>query len=205
MKKSIASFGASGMVGSQLLNKLIEAGHSVKVLVRDPSKFSFHHFNVTVVKGDILDLDEVEQCITRTEIVYVCIGTWGNKPTLVYSLGTENVITAMNQLGIKRIICLSSAGIFGKDGGFLGRVIVPLTLWRPFLDKRKQAEILAHSDLDWTLVRLSEIKLKKKKGTLTISYNKMMSNSISLSSLIDFLINELDIDTNIKKMPIAGD
>lgn len=204
-EKSIALFGATGMVGSELMKRLIEEGHSVKVLVRDPSKLSFIHSNVTIVKGDILDLTEVEQCIIGTEIVYVCIGTRGNKPTQVYSMGTENIITAMKQQGIKRIICLSSAGIFGKDGGFFGRVIVPLTLWRPFRDKRKQAEILAHSELDWTLVRPTEIKLKKKKGTLTISYDKMMNTSISLSSLVDFLISEQDRHTNVGKMPIIGD
>jgi putative NADH-flavin reductase len=205
MKKVIALFGATGKVGSELLKRLVEEGHYVKVLARDPSRLSLTHFNITVVKGDILDSTEVEQCISGTEIVYVCIGTWGNKPTQVYSMGTENIIEAMNQLGVKRIICLSSAGIFGTDGGFFGRVIVPLTLWRPFRDKRKQAELLAQSELEWTLVRPTEIKPKKKRGALIVSYDTIRSKSISIPSLIDFLISEQFNITNIKKMPIIGD
>jgi nucleoside-diphosphate-sugar epimerase len=205
MKKSIALFGATGTVGSALLKKLLDDGHSVKVLVREPNKITEVNANLIVIKGDVLDYADVEQCVEGTEAVYVCIGTWGNSPTQVYSMGTENIIDAMKKFGIKRIICLSSAGVFGKDGGFFGRVIVPLTLWRPFRDKRKQAEILKVSGLDWTLVRPTEIKPENGRGKPTVSYDRMVNASVSILTLLDFLINELQNRLNIGKMPIVGD
>jgi putative NADH-flavin reductase len=173
--------------------------------VRDPSKLVITHVNLVVIQGDVLDLGSVERCVEGSMAVYVCLGTWGNKPTQVYSMGTENIILAMQEYGIRRIICLSSAGIFGYDGGFFGRVIVPLTLWRPFRDKRKQAEILAASGLDWTLVRPTEIKANKRKGDLVVTYHKPHRKSISVSCLIDYLYNELEGARNFKKMPIIGD
>src|SRR5690349_17907811 len=123
MNKVVALFGATGKVGSQLLHRLIMEGSFVNVLVRDASRFDYAHPNVKVVEGDVLDYVEVEKCVAGAQLVYVCIGTWGNKVTQVYSLGTENIVLAMKKHGVKRIVCLSSAGIFGRDGGFFGRVI----------------------------------------------------------------------------------
>jgi putative NADH-flavin reductase len=153
----------------------------------------------------VFDYEAVEKCVQGTQLVYVCIGTWGNKITQVYSMGTQHIIMAMEDHCVKRIICLSSAGIFGHDGGFFGRFIVPLTLWRPFRDKRKQANVLAASDLEWTLVHATEIKMTKKEGDLKVSNEKMISTSISMRSLINFLVGEQCNQNHIGRMPIIGD
>lgn len=204
MTRSVALFGATGRVGSELLKRLIHDGVSVKALIRDPSKLMLSD-SLTVIQGDVMDYAEVEQCVADTQMVYVCLGTWGNKTTQLYSMGTDNIVMAMKLHGVKRIVCLSSAGIFGYDGGFFGRVIVPLTLWRPFRDKRQQAKVLEASGLDWTLVRPTEIKTAKPRGSLVVTYHKMASASISMVTLIDFLANEQFNSENIGKMPIIGD
>jgi nucleoside-diphosphate-sugar epimerase len=203
--RTIALFGATGLVGNALLNRLLREGHGVRALVRDTSKLRLSHPNLTIIEGDILDFACVENCIMGSEAVYVCIGTWGNKPTQVYSMGTENTVLAMRKLGVQRIVCLSSAGIFGYDGGFFGRIIVPLTLWRPFRDKPKQARILADSELAWTLVRPTEIKLNKPAGRLRVSFHKPEKRSISLTTLIEYLCHVLQDVSSFKKMPILGD
>lgn len=204
MSRTVALFGATGSVGSELLKRLVSDGARVKVLVRDASKVA-PNANIVVIQGDVLDSAEVKECVVNTDAVYVCLGTRGNKTTQLYSMGTDNIIEAMKYHGIKRIICLSSAGIFGYDGGFFGRVIVPLTLWRPFRDKRLQAKILEASGLDWTLVRPTEIKPAKPRGRVVVTYHKMETASVSMATLIDFLVQEEIGGANIGKMPIIGD
>jgi nucleoside-diphosphate-sugar epimerase len=204
MIRVIALFGATGGVGSELLQRLLSDGAQVRVLARDPSKLKPHPL-LTIIPGNVLDYADVEQCIETTHTVYVCLGTRGNKATQLYSMGTENIIAAMKHHHIKRVICLSSAGVFGYDGGFFGRIIVPLTLWRPFRDKRKQAKILEASGLDWTLVRPTEIKPGKQPGQLVVSFYKMKSASISMTTLVDFLAHEEFNREHIGKMPIIGD
>lgn len=204
--KRIAVFGATGQVGSRMIACLLAEQHLVQVLVREKSRLTIQSEKLTVIEGDVLDYQSVEKCVAGSEAVYVLLGTKDNLPTQVYSAGTGNVLQAMNQHGVKRIICLSSAGVLGYDGGFMfGRIIVPLFLRHPYRDKRKQLDILSQSDTDWTLVRPTEFNFKKDRGKLTITYDKPVKMSISLPGLIDYLYHELGNRENIHKMPIIGD
>ena len=82
------------------MQRLIGDGSFVNVLVRDASRFDYTHPNVNVIEGDVLDYAEVDKCVAGTQLVYVCIGTWGNKDTQVYSMGTENIVMAMKKHGV---------------------------------------------------------------------------------------------------------
>ena len=50
--------GATGNVGRQVVEQLIKRGADVHALIRDPAKANFPA-GVTVVKGDLLDANEV--------------------------------------------------------------------------------------------------------------------------------------------------
>ena len=47
----IAIFGASGMVGQDILNEALARGHQVTAIVRSPSKLTVQHANLTVQAG----------------------------------------------------------------------------------------------------------------------------------------------------------
>jgi putative NADH-flavin reductase len=205
-KQTIAIFGATGKVGVLLTEKILSEGYNIRALARDKNKLTLSSNRLTVIEGDILDKDVVEQTVIGANIIYVVIGTWGNKPTTVYSEGTANVIGAMKKHQIQRIICLSSAGVLGYDGGFLfGRIIAPLFLKHPFRDKRKQLDILAQSDLEWTLLRPTEIIPDRPKGEIEVTYDKPRKMKVSMKSVIDYLYMEINNTSNIHKMPIIGD
>ncbi|XZF16388.1 NAD(P)-dependent oxidoreductase [Chitinophagaceae bacterium MMS25-I14] len=199
----IAVFGATGHVGGVLLDRLLTHGHTVHALVRDKSKLQGID-GICITEGNVLDPVAVQRCVAGSKAVYVLLGTKGNIKTTIYSSGTENIIQAMKACGIKRIICLSSAGVLGYDAWFFGRIIVPLTLWRPFRDKRKQLELLSATDLDWTIVRPTEIK-DKPGGDVVVTYDKMKKAGISVAAVADFLYDELYREENIHEMPIIGD
>lgn len=199
----IALFGATGQVGRELTTLLLANGHFLKALVRDSGSVDAAE-NLQLIEGDVLNAEDVEECVKGCDIVYILLGTRGNKATTVYSSGTKNIVSAMEKFGVRRVVCLSSAGVLGYDGGFFGRIVVPLTLWRPFRDKRKQLEILSVTDLDWTIVRPTEIK-NKPAGVLEVRYHKMGKPSISMKSLVQFLYDQIFSKDNIHKMPIIGD
>ena len=58
--------GGSGFIGSHLVDKLIEAGHKVRVLdVKQP-----YQTNVEFLKGDITSREDVKRSLGDTDIVY---------------------------------------------------------------------------------------------------------------------------------------
>lgn len=56
----VALFGATGRVGSSLLNRLLEEGHEVTALVRDESRIKQAHKSLTIVKGDAKNSQDVK-------------------------------------------------------------------------------------------------------------------------------------------------
>ena len=52
----IVLYGATGMVGTRILQELLSRGHTVTAVVRDPSKLKAQN-NLTIEKGDLLDAD----------------------------------------------------------------------------------------------------------------------------------------------------
>ena len=56
--------GATGNVGRQVVEQLVKRGADVRALVRDPAKANFPA-GVTVVKGDLLDVDSLRERVLR--------------------------------------------------------------------------------------------------------------------------------------------
>lgn len=57
--KKIVLIGASGFVGSALLNEALNRGFEVTAVVRHPEKIKIENENLKVVKADVAVLDEV--------------------------------------------------------------------------------------------------------------------------------------------------
>ena len=57
--KKIVLIGASGFVGSALLNEALNRGFEVTAVVRHPEKIKIENENLKVVKADVSALDEV--------------------------------------------------------------------------------------------------------------------------------------------------
>ena len=62
--------GATGRVGRQVVNQLVNRGADVRVLVRDPSKADFPPA-VTVVQGDMLDLDSLRKAFAGVRTLFL--------------------------------------------------------------------------------------------------------------------------------------
>jgi nucleoside-diphosphate-sugar epimerase len=67
VEKRFAITGATGLLGSNLVNRLISMGHEVHVLIRDENSRSILDPNVTKVYGDISDKKDIEYFIQKTD------------------------------------------------------------------------------------------------------------------------------------------
>lgn len=80
----VVIFGATGLVGKATLKEALAKNHQVTILVRDKSKVSIQHPNLTVVQGNVLDGQTVNEVLKDQEAVIQTLGYNGKgngKPT----------------------------------------------------------------------------------------------------------------------------
>lgn len=185
----IALFGATGKTGVLIIFQALNQGHTIKALVRDLSKVTITHKNLEVVQGDVLDPASVKATVDGTDVVLCALGHSQNKPNTVLSQGTANILTAMEACGVKRFICMSSAGILGNDGGFwFGKIIMPLFLNHIFADKRRQAEVIRNSSAEWVILRPTALTDSPKTGTYKVNAGNPTSGTVPRADVADFML-----------------
>jgi uncharacterized protein YbjT (DUF2867 family) len=93
--------GATGNIGSQVIQHLVDRGADVRALVRDPSKANFPA-SVAVVKGDFLDVDSLRTAFDGVSTQFLL--------NAVVSDEFTQALIALNvarSAGIERIVYLS--------------------------------------------------------------------------------------------------
>ncbi|MBJ2156686.1 SDR family oxidoreductase [Variovorax sp. IB41] len=93
--------GASGAIGRQVVQQLVDSGAAVRALVRDPAKTSFPA-GVEVVQGDLLDVTSLRRAVAGVSTLFLLNGVVPDEFT--------QALVALNvarDAGIDRIVYLS--------------------------------------------------------------------------------------------------
>src|SRR3954463_10334520 len=93
--------GATGRVGGQVVQQLVQRGADVRVLVRDPSKADFPA-GVQVVQGDLLDIDAVRAAFSGVRTLFLLNAVAADEFT--QALVTLNIA---REAGVERVVYLS--------------------------------------------------------------------------------------------------
>ncbi len=115
--------GATGLLGSHLVEQLCRHGRPVRVLVRRTSDISWlATMPVEIVYGDVTDRESVDRAMGGIENVFhsaAKVGDWGSWDEFrgITIDGTENVILAAERAGVKRFIHISSISVYGYVDG----------------------------------------------------------------------------------------
>ncbi|MBI3243432.1 MAG: NAD-dependent epimerase/dehydratase family protein [Chloroflexi bacterium] len=116
--------GGNGFIGSHLVPKLVERGHSVTCLVRDPAKAGkLAQEGVTLAKGDVTDRASLREPMRGAEVVFHLAGWYvlGNidkaNMQAINVDGTRNTLEVAVELGVPKIIHTSTVGVFGNTHG----------------------------------------------------------------------------------------
>jgi putative NADH-flavin reductase len=151
----IALFGATGRTGQHILQAALADGHQVHVLVRSPSKLTLSSQAVVVFVGDALDVEIVEYTMRECDVVASALGLTDAFQPEALSQGTANIITAMESLGLQRLVAVAGAGILRDRKTGRPRLESPTfnPAYLPYAREHlRMLELLTHSHLDWTLV-----------------------------------------------------
>jgi putative NADH-flavin reductase len=202
----ITVFGASGKTGILLVYQALEKGHLVVAFTRRMASFPIQHKNLRIIEGDILDYNKVKEAVEGQDVVMSTLGVNERKYNTILSDGTKNIIRAMNECGLKRFICMSSAGVLGNDGGFIfGKIIVPLMLKQVMADKKRQLQALRDSGLEWVAVRPPYLTDSPKTGKYRISSGAPEYRSVPRNDVADFMLKLMTDKQYDRQVPaIAG-
>jgi 2-alkyl-3-oxoalkanoate reductase len=111
--------GATGLLGSHIVEQLVKRGRPVRALVRKSSNTAWlQGQGVEIVYGDVTDKASLAKAMEGIGCVYhsaARVGDWGRWEEFVaISIdGTRNVLDAVRQLKIKRLIHISSLSAYG--------------------------------------------------------------------------------------------
>jgi putative NADH-flavin reductase len=112
----IAVFGATGRTGRRVVRRALDAGHHVTAVVRTSAKLDVKHDRLAIERGDVTNYDSFADALRGSEAVVSVIGKESVLGRVsLYSEGTSNIIQAMNEHGVSRLIAISSGGRI-RDG-----------------------------------------------------------------------------------------
>ena len=200
--------GGTGGTGKELIKQALEQGYNVTAFVRNPEKVKITHQNLTVIKGDVLDFDKIQEVVAGQDAV---LSALGHKrfiiKTNILSEGTRNIIHAMEKHKVNRFICVTSLGINDsrfKLGLYYTLFVIPFIIFFYFLDKAKQEKLIRSSSLNWTIVRPGQLTNGRKRGKYKHGANVgnyILTKMISRADVAHFMLTQLSDTTYLKKTP----
>ena len=118
--------GATGFVGGRVARQLVDAGHQVVALARDPAKAAdLSSLGITLAKGDVTDKDSMRAPMTGVDGVFHVagwykVGARDSAPGWKINVdGTRNTLELMRELGVPKGVYTSTLAIFSDTGGKL--------------------------------------------------------------------------------------
>jgi len=119
-QKKILVVGASGFLGTRLVERLAVLQFNVRAAFHTPAKaIRLARLPVELVELDLLDRDKVMRAVKGSDVIINCaVGKAANPKgrsvaTEVYRSGTKNLLDAAREFGVDKIIHISSAAVMG--------------------------------------------------------------------------------------------
>jgi putative NADH-flavin reductase len=154
---TITVFGASGKVGSLVIEEALRRGHAVVAFAHSQSNLP-QKPGLSIKQGDVHDAKAVAEAIKGSAAVISALGSWGTPSKDILSAGMQNIIPAMESSAIERLISLSGsdARAAGDDLSLihrLSRTAFKVIAGKVLSDGEKHIQLLEASALDWTVLR----------------------------------------------------
>jgi uncharacterized protein len=210
----IALIGATGFVGSAILQEALSRGHDVTAIVRHPEKLQ-PHAKLHPQKCDVYNADEVARLVTGHDAVISAFSPSKTDPEIreKHVQGIKTMLAAMKQAGIKRLLVVGGAGSLEVKPGL--RVIDTPDFpeqWKG--TARATADLLQllrrEHDIEWTCLSPSAIlQPGMRTGTFRLGMDQLLvdANGQSRISTQDYavaMINEVERPAHIRQRFTVG-
>ena len=197
-------FGATGMVGKQLVQQALFKGHHVKAFGRNVYTTDFlQPDKLQLVQGALFDESEVYNAIKGCDAVLSAIGGAMDGTDKARTLGIKNIIKQMQKAAVKRIVAIGGLGVLNANENSLlvDEEDYPPEYKPVGLEHKKAYELLNESGLDWTFVCPPNIINEGPTGHYVTKANyppEPNNYKINAGDLAMFMLNEMEKNEFVK-------
>ena len=202
---NVVLYGATGMIGSRVLQELVSRGHKVTAVVRDPSRV-LAAANVTAVKGDQADAVDVAAKVKGADAVISAYNPGQGTETKLLD-ATRALIEGLKTAGVKRVMIVGGAaslfvapGVTILESGHLPEE------WRASATAHRDAlGIWRTTDLDWTyfspaaFIQPGERTGKFRLGNDNLVTDEQGNSRISAEDYAIALVDELEQAKHVRQ------
>jgi putative NADH-flavin reductase len=190
--------GATGRSGRRLVDRAVEAGHTVTAFAPEPAKLGDQSERLITLAGDVLDAGAVKEAIMGSEAVVSALGVAKRTTTTLFSDGIRNIVAAMDASGVRRLVCVSAAGLaigphLGLPRQLFAEFVIERIMRNVYLDLARMEDEVALSDLDYTVVRAGRLTEGPYTGTYRTAVNASIRRPgpLSRADLAGYVLGHL--------------
>ncbi|MGB3135453.1 MAG: SDR family oxidoreductase, partial [Nodosilinea sp.] len=196
--------GATGGTGHELVKQALHQEHTVTGFSRHASKLATQYPALKVIEGDVADQAIVEKAVEGQDAVLSALGSSSLKRNPALTEGIKNIVKAMKQHHVKRLVYQSSLGVGDsrKQVSFLVRyIIIPLVLRNAIADHEDKERIIRQSDLDWVIVRPAGLTDDSPTGDYRYGETIEFGAKIARADVADFMLKQVADNAFLQKTP----
>ncbi|KYN23949.1 NAD-dependent dehydratase [Vibrio cidicii] len=203
----VAVLGASGWIGSQIVEEAVTRGHQVIALVRNPS--AIERQDVEVRQLDVLAEQDFAQTLQGVDTVIASIGgrAAGNHDMVERS--AAKLLEQLPNVGVKRLLWVGGAGSLEVAPGVQLVTVpdFPAEYKDEALAQSQALQLFRHSDspLNWTFVSpAAEIFPGEKMGQFRVGGDQLLTDAqghskISVADFASAMLDELETAKHAKQ------
>lgn len=213
---NVLLIGATGFVGSAVLNELVSRGHKVTTVVRNIEKLAKSDL-VNAVKEDVANVDAIAKLAEGKDAIISAYNPGWTNPDIA-TLITENypkILEAAKKSGVERLLIVGGAGTLFCAPGL--RVVdsgaIPEEIMggvRPLGDFYLNT-LMNENDIDWVFFSPAGVFFQegKKTGNYRLGKDDLIvdaegNSHISVQDYADAMVNELEMPAHHKERFTIG-
>lgn len=213
---NVILIGATGFVGSAVLNELVSRGHKVTTVVRNIEKLAKSDL-VNAVKEDVANVDAIAKLAEGKDAIISAYNPGWTNPDIA-TLITENypkILEAAKKSGVERLLIVGGAGTLFCAPGL--RVVdsgaIPEEIMggvRPLGDFYLNT-LMNENDIDWVFFSPAGVfdQEGKKTGNYRLGKDDLIvdaegNSHISVQDYADAMVNELEKPAHHKERFTIG-
>jgi uncharacterized protein len=195
----IVVYGGTGHIGQRIVREALDRGHTVTVVVRQPSEMKARSPQLHLIKGNVLDSAEVARDIAGADVV-VCAVSF-RKPTPDfggYRRAAESLVSAMRSLGARspRLIVVGGAGSLRNANGVLVVDTMPKAYRGEVLGQKEALDYYRTiTDVPWTYFSPAQVIAPgTRTGKFRLGGDQLVTNAAGQSriSMEDYAVAVID-------------
>ena len=215
--KKVALIGATGFVGSHILDELLQRGYEVTAIARDVSSLK-NKPHVLAVQMDVQESTALGSALNGNEAIISAYNAGWTNPNIYedYMKGSRHILKEIKESGVNRVIVVGGAGslLTAEDTRIVDGKDFPKEIKPGALAAADFYELISREgDLDWTFFSPALEMNPKSGGSRTGSYRTGTDypifdpeghSRISVQDAAVAIVDELENKKFIKRRFTAG-